>query len=348
MARGNAFVTPEWFWAWQRHYGTDHEPLVPVARDPRGAVVGLIPLVLEQGRGRIARFAGSGLGDYFHPVASPENETAVAAAAGALMVSGPGSPKAIVAENVYAGGAWWRELSTASGFGGDPVVDRLAPLPSLQLAGRSWDAYLASRSRNLRSQLGRKRRALERDHDVSIRWTGADDPLGRDMASLFRLHDLRWATRERGSSLTSDRARAFHMDFAAAARARGWLRLGFLEIDGEPVAGWYGWRVGYRFAYYQAGFDPAWTERSVGMLLFAESIRAAADEGAGEYDMLLGDEPFKARFADGARPVCTAVIAPRLRPSRLLAIAEARMRRTARLMPDSMRQPAQTPGAVPT
>ena len=66
------------------------------------------------------------------------------------------------------------------------------------------------------------------------------------------------------------------------------------------VAGWYGWRVGDRFSYYQAGFDPAWSRYSVGFLLLAETVREAIAEGAAEYDLLLGDEAFKARFATGS------------------------------------------------
>jgi CelD/BcsL family acetyltransferase involved in cellulose biosynthesis len=263
----------------------------------------------------------------------------VGVAVGAALRSVFPSRKPLVLENVDANAAWWRELSMASGCGGNPLVDRISALPSIELTGRTWDEYLASRSRNLRSQIGRKRRGLERDHAVRVRWTGSDDDVATDMDTLFRLHDMRWERRSGTSSLTGQRARDFHADFAAAARERGWLRLGFLEVDERPVAGWYGWHIGSRFAYYQAGFDPAWADRSVGFVLFAETIRAAADEGAARYDMLLGEEGFKGRFADSERPVCTVVVAPRLAPLRLAAGAEAGLRRAGQRMPDSIREP---------
>jgi CelD/BcsL family acetyltransferase involved in cellulose biosynthesis len=339
-ARGNAFVTPEWFWAWHRHYGADHDLLVCVARDRAGALVGLLPLVAEPGRGGAVRFAGSSLGDYFHPVARAGLDEAVAGASGSLLRSEPRFTRMVVAENVDAEADWWVELSRTSGCGQHPLVERHSVLPHIMLEGRSWQEYLGSRSRNLRSQLGRKRRSLERDHQLEVRWTGTGDDLERDMAMLFRLHDMRWDARSGMSSLTSPRARAFHTDFAAALAERGWLRLCFLEADSEPVAGWYGWRVGRRFAYYQAGFDPAWSDRSVGMVLFAETIRAAAAEGAAVYDMLLGDEAFKGRFADESRPVLTAVIAPRWRPARLLAAADMRARSASRRLPDPVREGA--------
>lgn len=340
VSRGNAFVTPEWFLVWHRHYGNGQEPLVGVVRDSEGALQGLLPLVIGGGgRSRTARFAGSGLGDHFHPVSAPGREAAVAAAVGRALRSGSGPRRALVLENVDADAAWWRELSLASGCGANPLIDRRSTLPSVRLAGRSWEEYLASRSRNLRSQVGRKLRALEREHEVRVRWCKADEEVVADMATLFQLHDMRWASRQGTSSLTGQRARAFHSDFASAALERGWLRLCFLEVDEEPVSGWYGWRVGERFAYYQAGFDPAWADSSVGSVLFAQTIRAAADEGATEYDMLLGEEQFKGRFADSARPVCTVVVAPRLHPSRLLAGPERGLRRAARRLPESLREP---------
>lgn len=340
VARGNAFVTPEWFSAWRRHYESDAAPLVAVARGPSGRLAGILPLVVDRsGRSLTARFAASSLGDYFHPVAADEADLTLADAFGRALRSSSGEWKSIVLENVDEDASWWGALSEASGCGPSPLIDRRSSLPSVQLAGRSWEEYLGTRSRNLRSQLGRKRRALERDHAVSLRWVGADDDVAAGIAVLFRLHDMRWADRPGTSSLTSERARAFHADFAASARDRGWLRLCFLEVDSEPVAGWYGWRIGARFAYYQAGFDPAWRDASVGLLLFADTIRAAAEEGAYEYDMLLGGEEFKLRFADSARAVATVLIAPRLRPARLLASTEMRARNVSRRLPDFVRNP---------
>jgi CelD/BcsL family acetyltransferase involved in cellulose biosynthesis len=338
-ARSNAFVTPEWFWSWLRHYPDEAEPAVPAVFGPDGSLRGLLPLVTDR-HGRDLRFAGSSLGDHFEPVASQAEEAHVVSAAGALVTADASLPRMIVTENVGLESEWTRRLWAATGFRGQPLADRRAVLPRAGLAGRTWEDYLASRSRNLRSQLGRKRRALERDHELRVRWTESGGDAAGDMATLFRLHDLRWAGHGAGTTLTSERARAFHADFAAVALERGWLRLAFLEIDDSPVAAWYGWRLGDRFAYYQAGFDPAWGDRSVGLVLFGETIRAAVEEGAGEYDMLLGGEDYKQRFADSERVVCTLVMAPRFRPARVVAGLEARMRSTSRRLPDSIRGPA--------
>jgi CelD/BcsL family acetyltransferase involved in cellulose biosynthesis len=349
VERGNAFITPEWFDAWWAHYRDGHEPLVAVARRD-GSVAGVIPLVATTGRWPTWRFAGANLGDHFHPAAPPEDEVEVAAAAAtALATTARGSrAPALILDNVDATAPWPQALASSVAKRPALVRDRASVLPRAAIAGTTWERYLGSLSRNLRSQLGRKRRGLEKGHELAVRWTRDETEVGKDLATLFRLHDARFAVHRLSSSLTSEVARAFHGDFALAAHRRGWLRLCFLEVDGEPVAAWYGWRLGERFSYYQAGFDPRWSDHSVGLLLFAATIEAAIEEGAAEYDMLLGDEPFKARFADSVRPVHTLVATQRLHFRRFAVTAEIGVRRAARRLPPRVREPVRRGAAAVT
>ena len=131
----------------------------------------------------------------------------------------------------------------------------------------------------------------------------------------------------------SSRAREFQLDFARAARAHDWLRLWFLEVDETPVAAWYGWSIGGRYLYYQAGFDPAWSDSSPGLVLLAHTIEAALEEGACEYDMLLGDEAFKTRFATASRTGRTLVVVRTAHVARALVTADVALRRLAHRLP---------------
>jgi CelD/BcsL family acetyltransferase involved in cellulose biosynthesis len=156
----------------------------------------------------------------------------------------------------------------------------------------------------------------------------------RDLDTLFKLHDARWDDRPGGSSMARAEARQLHRDFAAGAHERGWLRLYLLEVDGAAAAAWYGWHVGDRFSYYQAGFEPAWSRYSVGFLLLAETVREAIAEGATEYDLLVGDEAFKARFATGERLGNSVLVAPTISRTRLTASAKSVFRSRMRAMPE--------------
>jgi CelD/BcsL family acetyltransferase involved in cellulose biosynthesis len=181
------------------------------------------------------------------------------------------------------------------GHGLDGRVLRRESSPLIDRPEGGWEEYLASRSKNLRQQLGRKQRKLEREHELRFRLSDDAARVGEDMQTLFRLHRARWG--EEGSgALSGDRA-AFHLDFATLALERGWLRLWMAEADGEPVAAWYGFRFGGAESYYQSGRDPDRERSSVGLVLLAHTMRQAMDDGMREYRLLRGGETYKDRFA---------------------------------------------------
>ena len=141
---------------------------------------------------------------------------------------------------------------------------REPPSPTLQIRGAfshstRWTRSLsalrmgrlsATRSSNFQQQVRRFTRRAQRDHSMRFRRTEAPGEVVSDIATFFRLHDLRHAD---ASPLSSSSAQAFHADFAATALERGWLRLWSLELDDIPVAAWYGWRLGHSYAFHNGG-----------------------------------------------------------------------------------------------
>jgi GNAT acetyltransferase-like protein len=131
---------------------------------------------------------------------------------------------------------------------------------------------------NLRAQLGRKLRRLERRGRVTFRTTRAADDLDADLTTLFTLHEQRWRSTPGGSRAFAGRA-PFHRQFAADALRRGWLRLRFIEVDGVPVSALYNLRYGDAESNYQAGRHPPYARprprarRSIGSCAAASSTR---------------------------------------------------------------------------
>jgi CelD/BcsL family acetyltransferase involved in cellulose biosynthesis len=337
-ARGNAFLTPEWFRCWFAQYGDGADPFVPVLMGENGSCKGLLPLALpKSGRPRVCRLAGANLGDCFHPVAAPGEDNLVAAAAGEALGGVAGDWSVIALDHVEEPATWVDPLAEATGPRLKQRSREGAGLPWIDLASHGdWEAYLASRSSHLRKRLRWLERRLARDHDVRVRRTETSETLAADVEVLFDLHDRRWQDE---SSLGSPRARAFHAAFAAAALDRGWLRLWFLELDGEPVASWYGWRLGERYAFYNGGFDPSHSKLSPGMVLLARVVESAFAEGARIFDFLLGDESYKSRFAEESRGVTDLTLTrPLPNPAALVVSAEHGLRRAGRLVPAGARQ----------
>jgi CelD/BcsL family acetyltransferase involved in cellulose biosynthesis len=279
----NVFSTWEWASTWWRHYGHDRPLHLTVVR--RGAEpVGLLPLYRwRRGPVTALRFLGHGPGDELGPVGDPDNGVLLARALRRSLHRLDAD--LLLAEQLPRGQDWGALL------GGRRLAEEASPVVRFDAGG--WDAYLEARSANFREQVRRRPRKLAREHRVAYRLSDGSRDLDHDLDLLFRLHDARWS--EAPTNFLADAA--FHRAFAPVAVQQGWLRLWFLEVDGEAVAALYGFRFAGTESYYQAGRDPAWNHYRIGFVLLAHAIRRAAEEGVAEYRLLRGREDYKLRFA---------------------------------------------------
>jgi CelD/BcsL family acetyltransferase involved in cellulose biosynthesis len=293
---GNVFATWEWAETWWRHYGRG-EQHVAIAREG-GEPVAVLPLYLHYRRPvGVARFIGQGPADELGPVCSAGDPRGTEALL-RLLRGGRRRFEVLLAERL-SGRGWAERL------GGTGLQRESSPVIAVE--GGGFEDYMATRSRNFRSQLRRKERTLLREHGMRYRLSTAPDRLGRDVEALVALHTARWGRRASGA--LAGRRAAFHREFAAVALARGWLRLWLAEVDDQPIAAWYGFRFGGAEWYYQLGRDPAWDRYSVGLVLVAHSVREAFDDGVREYKLLRGAEVYKDRFATADPGVETVAVA---------------------------------------
>ena len=98
---------------------------------------------------------------------------------------------------------------------------------------------------------------------------------------------------------------------AAAALARGWLRLWIERVDGKPAAAYYGIRYAGSEFFFQSGRDPAFDRLSVGSVLLMRVLEDACEAGVSEFRFLAGDESYKLRLADEQRFTETRLLAAR-------------------------------------
>ncbi len=296
-AMGSPFSTWEWADAWLRRYGEGKELLLHLCRDSDGRAAALLPLCLaRRGPLRLLRFAGHGPADQLAPVCAPGDRPLAAAGLRRLLDERSGRWHVALLERLPGGEGW-------PGLVGAPVV-RTESSPVLEAQGMDFEEWLKSRSKNFRDQVRGRERKLAKRHELSYRLTEDPDRLDADFDTLVRLHNERFGAESQSFHPPRD---AMHRDFAHTAMERGWLRLWTMELDGRPAAAWLGYRMGGIEWYYQAGRDPALEKQSVGFVLMAHTIRAALDDGMTEYRLLLGDEPYKDRFATADHGLETAM-----------------------------------------
>jgi CelD/BcsL family acetyltransferase involved in cellulose biosynthesis len=326
-SRENPFLTPEWYLSWL-DANPKEEPFAIVWRVD-GDVRGVLPLVRAgKSPARLLRFAGARRGDWFTPACSVEDEAAMASACAELLHRERGAWRLLRLDRVDRDSAWPQALW---GRGGMAVARsrRTDVLPYIEFGEDGYEGYLAGRSRNFRSQLGRRRRKLEREHGLAFRMTTDVERLGTDLETFFRLHEERWQARG-GSSSGSEEVKLFHRKFAAAAFRQGWLRLWIVEADGRPAASWYGWRIGDRYCYALSGLAKRYEPLALGTVLLAHTIEQAAGEGAAVYDLMWGDEGYKRRFETERREAATWMLGRRRHPAQLAATLRTGLERKAR------------------
>jgi CelD/BcsL family acetyltransferase involved in cellulose biosynthesis len=277
------FKTWEWASVWWHHQGGGRRLEVAAVR--RGNVlVGIVPMYRWRRRPLdVLRFLGHGPGDELGPVCDAEDRAVVA--------RGLRRALARLDWDVLVGEQLPREQDWGVMLAGRRLTAESSPVLRFGRAG--WDGFLRSRSANFREQVGRHPRRLARDRRVRYRLADGSRDLRGELDTLFALHAARWS--HRPSNFLAHAP--FHRAFARVALERGWLRLWFLEVDGEAVAALYGFRFAGTECYYQAGRDPRWNRYRVGFVLLAHAVRQAADDGVAEYRLLRGGEEYKQRFA---------------------------------------------------
>ncbi len=288
-ASGNVFSTWEWIDCWRRHLGRGTEPAVAIGRRSDGQAAAILPLCIARRVPlRLVRLMGTGPSDELGPICAPDDRATTVEALRAHVEQTLGRSGLFIGERLWCEGWPWDALA------GEVVHHASSPM--LTLSGRTFDEFLAGRSRNFREQARRRERVLRRSFQLTFRLTETPEELDRDLETLIRLHNARWAG-GRSDTFAGER-RAFHRDFAGRALSRGWLRLWTMELDGRPVAAWYGLRFAGIDSYYQSGRDPAFDRLSAGFVLLCHTLRDAFVEGTREYRFGLGDESYKWRFAE--------------------------------------------------
>jgi CelD/BcsL family acetyltransferase involved in cellulose biosynthesis len=169
------------------------------------------------------------------------------------------------------------------------------------MIGQTFDTYLATLGSSHRANVRRRIKALGQQFEMRFDLVTGHTERRQMLDALARFHATRYSERGGSSAFSAPSVRAFQEEITRRALDRGWLRIYALRLDGEIAAVMYGFNYGGTFSFYQHGFDDRYKAHSVGLALMGLSIRAAIAEGAGEFDMLWGTEPYKFLWARDAR-----------------------------------------------
>lgn len=302
------FNSWEWLYSWHRRIGHSYSLYILTARSDIGELVGVMPLCMEQRRvlGRIVRrlaFLGETevCGDFLDVVAKPEQHAGVVRSFAAFLQEeqrawdvldladmDSQSPTVAILQDSFAGPAYKTELRPGE------ICPRITFSEDA-----TFSSFIGLSGR--RENYMRRRKWLEKQPGFSI--DKIEDPafLAAPFKEFLRLHSLRWASEGGSDGIRGPEVEAFHRDATLLLAERNKLQLFTMSIEGRMVAAVYGLRHGDTFSYYQAGRDPDWNSKSVGMVLLAETFKMCIESGVRVYDFLRGEEAYKLDWSNSER-----------------------------------------------
>lgn len=167
--------------------------------------------------------------------------------------------------------------------------------PALSLPS-SFDQYVKSLGKNMRDQIKRYPKRLEKNFAVEAERAQTPAQVEEFLTQLFDLHGKRWRARGQTGVLVLSSRQKFHRALCADFLERDWLRLWRLKLDGRPACVLLCYFWGGKYWFFIGGFEPEMMRWSVGTCLFARVFQNAIEDGATSFDFLRGAEEYKYRF----------------------------------------------------
>ncbi|MBA4018532.1 MAG: hypothetical protein C0483_15305 [Pirellula sp.] len=301
------FRAPEWLMPWWEYYGEPHpgrrprRELCVLVVERAGEVVGIAPWFIDRSPlwGNILKQLGTGevCSDYQTLLVAPDcMEEVAAAVADFLSMEMRNEWDRLDLDGCTIDDAALAALVEELQSRGAPLERRRGPACWKVALPATYDEYLATLSKSHRKQL----RRLERNvlDTPRARWhtVRTADEFALAWPIFVELHQRRRKSLGDVGCFVSSCFEAFHEEMARTFLARGALRLQWLELDGTPLAAEYHLLAGDTLYGYQSGIDPDRLEEEPGRLAGIAVIRQAIDEGLACYDLLRGDEPYKAHW----------------------------------------------------
>ena len=180
------------------------------------------------------------------------------------------------------------ESARAEGYGVAEEVEAVAPRLPLPA---TWEDYFATLNKKDRHELRRKiRRAFDSGAEVTFEALTTQEEVAAAMDDFLTLHTQSRADK---TEFMTPEMEAFFRRMASAMAAEDLVRLFFLRVNAKPAAAVFCFDAGTHLYMYNSGYDPAYSNLSVGIVSKALVLQWAIEHGKIGIDFLRGNEPYK-------------------------------------------------------
>ncbi len=291
------FDTPQWQMTWWDHFGDPKNLRLLSVEDIDGEIRFIAPLNVI---GKTASFLGkSDLVDY-HEFIYSESEIESFFSSVFFELVNKFNVDSFHLDSLVEDSDTIRVLGPIiKKAGWDVSIQQEGVAPRLTLE-KNWDSYLDKLRKKDRHELRRKIRRLQKAGNIRYAEFSSVADVSQNIDAFFHLHRI--STPEKNKFMTRERE-IFFRDISDRLASDGITRLNFLFFDNKPVAASLSF-VTSRVRYlYNSGYDPDFSNLSVGLLNHAFTIRNSIDQGHMFFDFMRGNEPYKYHLGGADRCV---------------------------------------------
>lgn len=324
LADGVVFRRWEWLANWWLHHERDRQLFVLTAANDDGKIVGIAPWFIETqpGVGRVIRVLGSIRAsiDYVGLLAAADDQRPVAEAFAQWLLE-HGSDG--------AGDDGWDLMDLEGLQTADPGIEHFATwmADAKQVIHRrngencwvlelspTWDEYLARLSKPVRRRVRDVTKQLDGGDEYRVELAVNREQITTLWPTLVDLHQRRRASLGQAGcfsnddfsrfllSAVSELAETQQAEIVCVSRGEKTLALELCLVSGTA------------YQVFQVGIDPDALDDNPGWLVNVAAMRRAWERGCRTFDLLRGDERYKAQLR--AEPLATFDL--RIVPNRLL------------------------------
>jgi CelD/BcsL family acetyltransferase involved in cellulose biosynthesis len=257
-------------------------------------------------RGRLSFLGGTEVTDYMGPV-GPAAARDRAAKELMRAIVGRDDWRSADLRGLPEDGSWIRALATGAADAGLEVEVRKDGVALVLDLPASYDEYMRSLSPRRRHEIRRKERRLREALPDTRLDDATPETLAEDLDRFVELH--RSSTGPKGKFMEPG-MELFFRRLGDALLPDGVFRLAFLEAGGTRIASAVAFRDRDRdrLLLYNSAYDRSQSPLSPGIVLVAQLIREAIDEGLRAVDMLKGNLRYKYQLGARPRRVCRVLL----------------------------------------
>lgn len=157
--------------------------------------------------------------------------------------------------------------------------------PYVRIHGK-WNAYWEGLAPKFRSNMRNRSKRLEQLGKLDYEVVTDPSLIESALTDGFAIEQKSWKG-EKGTAIACRQdTMSFYTRWADTAAKNGWLRLSFLKVNGQRTAFDYSICYNNRLYCMKIGYDPAFSQYSVGQILCSRILQKCFEDELAEYDFL--------------------------------------------------------------